>query len=90
MYIYISVKNKTNIKSGILCTYISDHLPIIVCTGNTKRDSKKTPLIIHKRYMTDVAIQHINSTIQIQDWNYLNNMTMDDAYTEFNNNSVTS
>ena len=40
--IYISVKNKTNIKSGILCTDISDHLPIIVCTGNTKRDSKKT------------------------------------------------
>ena len=37
--IYISIKNKTNIKSGILCTDISDHLPIIVCTGNTKRDS---------------------------------------------------
>ena len=35
--------------------------------------------------MTDVAIQHINSTIQNQDWNYLNTMTMDDAYTEFNN-----
>ena len=83
--IYISVKTKTNIKSGILCTDISDHLPIIVCTGNTKKDSKKTPLIIHKRYMTDAAIQHINSTIQNQDWNYLNNMTMDDAYTEFNN-----
>ena len=31
--------------------------------------------------MTDVAIQHINSTIQNQDWNYLNNITMDDAYT---------
>ena len=83
--IYISVKTKTNIKSGILCTDISDHLHIIVCTGNTKKDSKKTPLIIQKRYMTDVAIQHINSTIQNQDWNYLNNMTMDDAYTEFNN-----
>jgi hypothetical protein len=82
--LYVSVKNKTNIKSCILCVDISDHLPILVCTGTTKRD-KTNPLIIRKRFMTDTAIQNINSELQHKNWDYLHNMNTNDAYTEFAN-----
>ena len=40
-YIYVSSNTNSKIQSTILCYDISDHMPIMVCTGTSKPNIKK-------------------------------------------------
>ena len=53
--IYLS-KTGDTIYPGIICTKISDHLPIFLGIGEEKKETNKKPLTIQKRYLTDTAI----------------------------------
>jgi len=81
--IYISVNNKSNVKSAILCADISDHLPVITCVGKNKRVNNNKPVLIKTRPITQQTTQHIADLIKHTDWNYLEHMNTDDAYAEF-------
>ena len=65
--IYISLKNKNNVKSAILCSYISDHLPVISCFGNNKPKNKNKQVLIKKRLLTKQTTQIIADTIRNTD-----------------------
>ena len=81
--IYILPKNKTTIQSGILCVDISDHLPIIMCFGTTKNEYKRKQIVMKKRSINTATINDISSTLHNIDWQYLDNMTTKEAYTDF-------
>ncbi len=80
--IYISTKNKVTIKSAILCEYISDHLPIIVCAGTSKQESRKS-VFVTKRKISDVEINKIINKIKETSWNCLDELNTNEAYQEF-------
>ena len=80
--LYISTKEKTTIKSGILCEYISDHLPIIVCAGKTRHEQNKVKTIT-KRKITEIEIKLIADKIKTTNWDNLNTMDTNNAYNTF-------
>jgi len=83
--IYISIKNKTNIQSGIICTDISDHLPVFTFVGTSTRKSTNKFLTIKRRRFSNTSINEIARCIRNTEWNVLNNLDINDAYRYFSN-----
>lgn len=83
--IYVSIKNKNKLKSAILCTDISDHLPVVTCILQNKRQNNSKQLTIKKRLFTKETTNIIANMIKNTDWNYLEQLNTNDAYIEFTN-----
>jgi len=81
--IYISAIHKPNIYSGILCEDISDHLPIINCVGISQSKQTRKPLIFKKRLINNDTTRNIANAIQNKDWKYLEQLDINQAYTNF-------
>ena len=81
--IYISTKFGPKINSGILCEDISDHLPVITCIGKRKTKFKNAPLTLKKRDITENSISNIANALKIRDWNYLEHLDINEAYSKF-------
>ncbi len=64
--IYVSSNTNSHIQSSILCYDISDHMPILVCTGNYKsRIHTNKPLEFKHRKFTEsqiisITLKHVN------------------------------
>ncbi len=84
--IYVSSNTNSHIQSSILCYDISDHMPILVCTGNYKsRIHTNKPLEFKHRKFTESQIISIGEKIRQINWHYLNMLETDDAYSSFMN-----
>ena len=70
--IYIKHNKLENLKSGIILTDISDHLPIFACFGTTI-NQKQENLKITCRPMNDEQINMIIKSLENTDWNSINN-----------------
>ena len=70
--IYIKHNRLENLKSGIILTDISDHLPIFACFGTTI-NQKQENLKITCRPMNDEQINMIIKSLENTDWNSINN-----------------
>ena len=70
--IYIKHNKLENLKSGIILTDISDHLPIFACFGTTI-NQKQENLKITCRPMDDEQINMIIKSLENTDWNSINN-----------------
>ena len=79
--IYIKCDSK-NVFSAILLSDISDHLPVLTCTGTRARKQKK-PLFINHRPLNQVNIGHIKTALADTDWSYLQALSANDAYNSF-------
>ena len=87
--IYVNnMSNKTTLHSAILIDDISDHFPIIciLTSGlpNIEHDQTKFKCV-ERRNLTDEAIEITKVHLNRIDWNYLNHMTINEAYANFNN-----
>jgi len=56
--LYININNDTNIKSGIILSDISDHLPIFACIGKQK-EQKRLPIKIKTRPLSEEILKNI-------------------------------
>jgi hypothetical protein len=72
--IYISIKNKANIQSGIVCTDISDRLPVFTFVGTSTRKSQNKFLTIKRRRLSKTSINEIAQCIRNTERNTLNNL----------------
>jgi hypothetical protein len=81
--IYISLKGNTIGTSGILLTDISDHLPIFVCLGQQTSKHKKSFINVTKRIFNAGNIQAINDILLNRNWDYLNDLSANEAYNDF-------
>lgn len=77
--IYISTKFKSNAKSAIILSDISDHLPCIVSLGNTDI-SKRTPLAFKYRTIDENVISSISEQLQMVDWAPINGLDVNSGY----------
>ena len=66
-------------KSGILCEYISDHLPMICALVPLDMNKNKIKTIT-KTKITEVEINLIADKIKTTNWNNLNTMDTNNAY----------
>ena len=82
--IYIKRSNYDLLKSKIIITDISDHLPVIICTGMHSIPNTREPLIFKHRPMTNAQENEIVNSINSVNWNDLfNNCSINDAYNNF-------
>ena len=82
--LYISAKNNTRVKSGVLCTNISDHLPIFTLLGNApSHNPTNNNTTIKKRVFNDVAKENITNDLTDINWDFLHNLDVNDAYNSF-------
>ncbi len=69
--IYVNFQNKLEtIRSGIICSDISDHFPIFMFYGR-KGKLKKEPITFTSRHMNDDILAEINNRLGSIDWSYL-------------------
>ena len=65
--------------SAILLSDISDHLPVLTCTGKKPRQSK-TPLVFSYRPLNELNIGLIKDSLSNTNWDNLQNLSTNDAY----------
>ncbi len=80
--IYIKVQGDTQIKSGIITTQISDHLPVFAFFGNNARNTPKQTKI-QFRELNDRNIDKIKLRLSHYDWAPLLNINSNDGLTYF-------
>ncbi len=73
--IYIRSKSLQNLSSGIISTYISDHLPIFMFIGN-KPITTKTPITIKYRSLDNPAIVNIRQHLDNINWDIIDNLEL--------------
>jgi len=79
--IYIKLK-QNKLKSGIITTELSDHLPILALYGkNNKVRTQPISKIIRK--LTEGNIVEIKTRLENYDWQTLNNLDSNEAYNTF-------
>ena len=84
--IYVSSNTNSKIQSTIVCYDISDHMPIMVCTGTSKPNiNKGKPLEVRRRKFTEANINDISHKIKNTNWQYLNTLETNHAYENFMN-----
>ena len=76
--IYIRSKNLDRIQSGIITSYISDHLPIFLLYGTCKAKPKQ-PVTFTYRKIDELAIQSMKKYLYNIDWKIINTMDIDQA-----------
>ena len=82
IYVQFSAGELKTAISAIITTDISDHLPILFSFGTTQR-SKKIPITFTCRPIDNQKIDAITETLREQDWNYLDNLSVEEAYDSF-------
>ena len=77
----------TKVKSAILVDDISDHLPVFCFISYNKPSSRKhqKPLTFEKRNINDNTINLINNAIQHTNWNYLDNLNVNESFESLTN-----
>ncbi len=80
--LYLKTKPHSNIKSGIIISDISDHLPIFLCVGNQNRCTKHPKTII-TRQMSDGKLNQIKNELSRLNWDELNDMNTNEAHNHF-------
>ena len=73
---------KSNSIENIILSDISDHLPVLTGFGQ-RRVKNKNPLCFTYRPLDDEKLAKIKNTISIMDWNYMENMSVNQAYESF-------
>jgi len=79
--IYIKL-HQTHIKSGIITTKISDHLPIFAFYGKISK-KKQDSIIIKSRKLNDANIVKIRYILERYDWTILTGLDANSAYNKF-------
>ena len=80
--IFVNYDHKINIASGILISHISDHYPVF-CALTIPKPNKPIAITRMQRKITESALEHISNTLSNIDWNYLDNMAMEESYSNF-------
>ena len=80
--IYLKSKHVFDYKSGIVLADLSDHLPCVLFCRTGKR-LKPEPLTFKHRKITDDALVEIKSHLSGKNWDYLNNLSPEDGFSEF-------
>ena len=80
--IYIKyTRNRPVLKSAILLSELSDHLPIISALSYQEPTHKiRASTTFNKRNITEAAIQNITKSLDKTKWNFLSNLTINEAY----------
>lgn len=81
--IYVKVNKIETLKSGIISTYISDHLPIFMFNGKLTPTQHKSTTIIY-RSINDKAINNIRQQLDSINWHSLYNTHINDSVTKLN------
>ena len=79
--IYIKLPNETKLKSGILTSKLSDHLPIFAFYGASNKQ-KATSTKLQYRDLNNDKMEEIKLRLINYDWNYLHNMNSNDSFLE--------
>ncbi len=82
--LYLKSKSNVNIKSGLITTDISDHLPIFLCIGKQTTTPKSSKTIITRHLNEDKLIE-IKSALSLLNWDELNNMSVNESHNYFSN-----
>jgi len=82
--LYLKTKPHNTIKSGLIISDISDHLPIFLCVGSQNLRSKQPKTII-TRQMNDEKLGQIKNELSQLDWNEVHNMNTNEAHNHFIN-----
>ena len=81
----IYCSNLSHVKSAIILSGISDHLPCCLLFGMSKK-YKKRPLVIESRKITDEKLLKMNNELSETDWSILENFDTNQAYRYFIDN----
>ncbi len=81
--IYTSLTTKTKFHTGIICTDISDHLPIILFIGKQKIPNKASNVKLTKRVINDQTIEIITRHLGTINWANMEDMNTNNAYNYF-------
>ena len=82
--IYIKRCKYDLLQSRIIITDISDHLPVIACTGMHTTPNTREPLVFKHRPMNNEQENEIVNIINSTNWkDVLNNCSINDAYNNF-------
>jgi hypothetical protein len=76
--IYVRTQSLQTLSSGIITTYISDHLPIFMFLGK-QTSVKKQPIIIKYRALDNTAIDNIKSELDNINWDILDTYHLNEA-----------
>lgn len=87
--VYVNnISDENTIQSGILLEDISDHCPIF-CTVTLKdhslRQCNSTSKLIERRSLNDASIETTKRYLDQVNWDYLNDMDVNEACISFNN-----
>ena len=77
--IYINVESARNIKSMILSTHLSDHLPCLTILGNADK-LNNSPTVIKYRKLNEPKIRKIRDALQMVDWHGINELDANSGY----------
>lgn len=84
--IYVDTAIGSNISSHIITTGISDHFICLSIIHNMKMDRGTTQ--VTSRKLNDSIFRNIKGALSNKDWNYLNEMTINDACSALNSEIV--
>jgi hypothetical protein len=76
--IYIKCQNSKGIKSGVIQSDLSDHLPVFITFGR-KQSNTIHPVMITCRPVHDEQITNIIESLNSVDWNVLNSNELNEA-----------
>ncbi len=80
--IYIKCESAHSCKSAILLSDISDHLPCLLLLDQEFKKNNK-PIQIVSRKLDDNAVENIKNDLSKTQWNFVEESTMDSAYSSF-------
>ena len=80
--LFAKIPSDQSIKSGIMITKISDHLPIFTFIGNSPKKNK-IPMNIKYRELNETNINKIQYSLQQFNWSILNTLQTNEAYDTF-------
>lgn len=81
--LYITSKTKSEFHTGIICTDISDHLPIIIFIGKINKSNKVLNTTLTKREINSQTLESISKHIENINWRTLEDMNTNEAYDHF-------
>ena len=82
--ILVKSNNNTRVYSGIISTNISDHFPVFcsITHKGTKLKSRESLTFTHRKF-TPETVQRISSAIELMNWEYLNDMDVNEGFKDF-------
>ena len=80
--LYLKINSKKDIKSGLIFSDISDHLPIFLCIGK-QITHPKPPKTMLNRQMNDNKLMQIKVALNQINWDDLNAMNTNESHDHF-------